>query len=132
MLGPSSFDFTRENPTGYYHLNLAEAGDRAICMVLQELRSLQIPRLRQIHKYYQNRTGGPRDELERVWRNVKFDGKVVPFDPAWRVPQAGTLELDFVQVASPASRSLMLTLASELLCIRHFSQRSRFRYPVLT
>lgn len=103
MLGPSSFDFTRENPTGYYHLNLAEAGDRAICMVLQELRSLQIPRLRQIHKYYQNRTGGPRDELERVWRNVKFDGKVVPFDPAWRVPQAGTLELDFVQVTRPGT-----------------------------
>lgn len=47
--------------------------------------------------------GGQRPDVERTWRNAKFDDEEHTFSTTWAVPKKGFLELDFVQITKPTS-----------------------------
>ena len=56
LLGKTSFQFTRSNPTGYYNLDLSNTSSREIAIRLQELRAEQSARLQQLENYYSHRS----------------------------------------------------------------------------
>jgi hypothetical protein len=107
MLGPISFAFTYNNPTGYYRLDLADASQREICLRLLDFRNELGARIQQLKSYSSGRLGGRRDDehdhadLERVWRNGKLNGNPMRYMREWQPPFGGILELDFVEVTKP-------------------------------
>ncbi len=78
-LGTVSLDFTYNNPTGFFRLDLSDATQREICLRLMEYRNDLQLRLQQLKAYFWSRKGGRREDendhpdLERVWRNARFN-----------------------------------------------------------
>jgi Ran GTPase-activating protein (RanGAP) involved in mRNA processing and transport len=108
MLGSVSFAFTPNNPTGFHKLDLSDMPQREIALRLLEIRNDCEPRFQQLRKFYSSaRAGGRREtpeddlDLERCWRNSKYNGSVLRFFPDWRLPYFGILEVDFVEVTKP-------------------------------
>ena len=93
--------FTRNNPTGFYQLNLENETERDLCLRLFECYNEQRARLRQLERDDASREGEVRMIIERVWRNLKLNNKAVVFEPSWRVPHEGRLQVDFVCINRP-------------------------------
>jgi hypothetical protein len=109
QLGDVSFSFTPNNPTGHHKLDLSDMSQREIAIRLTEIRNDTEPRMEQLKSFYSSgkRSGGRREtadddiELERAWRNSKFDGNVLRWSNDWKLPHHGILEVDFVEVTKP-------------------------------
>jgi len=70
---------------------------------LLELKRRMEPEESAVEAYYQGRGGGKRDlsRLGVVWRNSTLDGKRFTCTRSWKVPHAGVLSLDFVDIRRP-------------------------------
>ena len=108
----ASLEFTPNNPTGYYKLDLADPAQREICLRLFELKNETDHRSNQLHQFYYSgsRSGGKRVEpkesatMERVWRNSRLNGVTFRFHADWKLPHCGILEVDFVQIIKPDTK----------------------------
>jgi hypothetical protein len=104
-----SFDFTPNNPTGYYKLDLSDPAQRDICQRLVETKNEMAARELQLREFYatDKRAGGGRNnsskhlDFELVWRNSKLDQAQFVFFDGWKVPRSGVLEVDFVALTKP-------------------------------
>jgi hypothetical protein len=105
-LGAASFSFTRNNATGNYRLNFEDPVDRELCLRLVECYNEQRLRLKQLDLDNDSRVNGlVREKPERVWRNLKVNGKPFVFDPSWRIPHTGRMQVDFVVIKKPQTGS---------------------------
>ena len=109
QLGSVSFAFTPNNPTGFHKLDLSDMSQREIATRLTEIRNDTEPRMQQLKAFYSGgkRAGGRREtadddmDLERAWRNGKFNGQGLRWSNDWALPHHGILEVDFVEVTKP-------------------------------
>jgi len=109
QLGAISFSFTPNNPTGFHKLDLSDMSQREIATRLTEIRNDTEQRMEQLKRFYGGgkRAGGRREtaddniDLERAWRNSKFNGQPLQWSNDWALPHHGILEVDFVEVTKP-------------------------------
>lgn len=92
------FEFTSENPTGHYDLDLSNEEERELAAELVEMARAQSLLEQRLDNYYRGRYGGPREVKDRCWRNSTLDGR--RFSPRLAaLPDHGLLSFDFVKLA---------------------------------
>jgi len=102
-VGPASWFFTALNPTGHYTLNLNRPMDRQVALALMAFKNREQEWEEKNAKTEGVRVGGTRDKnLDRVWRNAKFNHRPHKYENTWVLPRHGTLQLDFVQITKPS------------------------------
>lgn len=109
-LGSTVFSFTRNNPSGCYHLNLEVDTERELCLRLVESYNEQRVRLKQLERDNASRRAGDASRLtpQRIWRNLRINNKPVVFESSWRVPHTGRLQVDFVCLNKPPPGALAM------------------------
>jgi Ran GTPase-activating protein (RanGAP) involved in mRNA processing and transport len=99
-----TFQYCKNNPSGYYHLNLEIPEERQLVFLLLEAKASQAGLENTLKEYSEGRHGGLRDVSlieNRSWRNFHLDAEPYQFKRGWRVPTSGVLTLDFVKITKP-------------------------------
>lgn len=104
ILGPTSFGFTVENPTGHHCLDLSKKEEREVALKLRQWRSAEQAIEGRLQLMFAGHKGGPRDSIERTWRNCTLSKEKAPFESHEKVPMKGILELDFTAVSKPQDK----------------------------
>ncbi|EKX50115.1 hypothetical protein GUITHDRAFT_103928 [Guillardia theta CCMP2712] len=111
LLGPESYHFTPNNPTGHYRLDLSKHDEREVALRLQELRIDQDQVDQELFSTVSKHAGGSRNRIELVWRNTMHNGEPFKYKLHFSVPTSGVLELDFVELLKPQDKT------DNLICI---------------
>lgn len=121
-LGFVTFEFSKNNPTGYYHLDLSNPKQRRVAIELVECKTAQAVTEKRIKDFSAGTSGAARDLEQRAWRNAVLDNKPFPFQRNLKIPKRGQLSLDFVQMTrtdpstiDPMSDGYFKALIKELL-----------------
>ena len=85
--------FTKNNPTGGYHLNLGDEDDREVVSLLCQVKNVELQK--------QYSTGAKSSEIELIWRNAKVKGAHHKFRADRCLPHNGFLEVDLVSSQLP-------------------------------
>ena len=102
-MGPTSWAFTANNPTGHYVLHLNRSTDRQVALALMAFKNREQAFEKQERAKTAGRKGGARDRaLDRTWRNATYNNQPHTYDNTWALPRDGILQLDFVQITKPS------------------------------
>jgi hypothetical protein len=119
-------DFTPNNPTGHYKMDMARAADRDMLSRLLEVRDIAYNESLKRFK-----TGRPGDlpcnktvPLDFVMINVTVDGGAVSLPASgWKLPRVGVVELDFVEPRHPTADTALLDASDMVLLMRPNGRR---------
>jgi hypothetical protein len=99
MIQSVRFEFSPENPTGHYDLDLSNKEERDLAAQLIDMARAQSMLEMRLGNYYKGRYGGPREVKDRCWRNSTLDGRRFSPDGLKALPNHGLLSVDFVKLA---------------------------------
>jgi hypothetical protein len=124
QLGIVPFQFLLNNLTGFYRLKLSKVGEREIAIQLMERRAALKRDADKQARHMQGRKGGDRSCIERIWRNAKhithslFKTNITELGneelDLFRIPFAGFLEVDFVDICKPNQKNNQTSAMSPL------------------
>jgi hypothetical protein len=110
--------FTKNNPTGFYRLNLGDDDDREVALLLCEVKNVELQRnLAGKQRMATGKSPAQRTDIELVWRNARIKGRHHQYESDRTLPATGFLEVDLVSpvLAPPGARAMDDGVFSELL-----------------